>query len=111
MSRTFREGGNMSVLIKGMEMPKDGVYWCEIGVAGEIATITIHGKDRKAFPLIQIPTDVAPVVHGHWERGEDKYFYWYKCSNCGKEVVSKYNNIVLSNYCSHCGAKMDEVAG
>ena len=40
---------SMSILIKGMEMPKDGVYWCEIGVAGEIATITIHGEDRKSF--------------------------------------------------------------
>ena len=46
----------MSVLIKGMEMPKDGAYWCEIGVAGEIATITIHGEDRKWFPLVPIPS-------------------------------------------------------
>ena len=43
------------ILIKGMEMPKDGVYWCEIGVAGEIATITIHGEDRKSFPLVPVP--------------------------------------------------------
>jgi len=45
----------MSVLIKGMEMPKDGVYWCEIGVAGDIATITIHGEERKSFPLVSVP--------------------------------------------------------
>lgn len=45
----------MSVLIEGMEMPKDGVYWCEIGVAGDIATITIHGEDRKSFHLIELP--------------------------------------------------------
>lgn len=45
----------MSVLIKGMEMPKDGVYWCEIGVAGEIAMITIHGEDRKSFHLVPVP--------------------------------------------------------
>lgn len=45
----------MSILIKGMEMPKDGVYWCEIGVAGDIATITIHGEDRKSFSLVSIP--------------------------------------------------------
>ena len=45
----------MSVYIKGMEMPKDGVYWCEIGVTGEIAMITIHGEDRKSFPLIPVP--------------------------------------------------------
>lgn len=45
----------MSILIKGMEMPKDGVYWCEIGVAGEIAMITIHGEDRKSFHLVPVP--------------------------------------------------------
>lgn len=45
----------MSILIKGMEMPQDGVYWCEIGVAGEIATITFHGEDRKSFHLASIP--------------------------------------------------------
>ena len=38
-----------------MEMPKDGVYWCEIGVAGDIATITIHGEERKSFPLFPVP--------------------------------------------------------
>lgn len=46
------------ILILGMEMPKDGVYWCEIGIAGEIATITIHGEDRKSFPLL-------PLQEGH----------------------------------------------
>lgn len=45
---------SMSVLIRDMKMPKDGVYQCEIGVAGEIATITIHGKERKSFPLIPV---------------------------------------------------------
>ena len=45
----------MSIRIKGMEMPQDGVYWCEIGVAGEIATITFHGEDRKSFHLASIP--------------------------------------------------------
>ena len=45
----------MGVYIKGMEMPKDGVYWCEIGVADDIAMITIHGEDRKSFPLVPVP--------------------------------------------------------
>lgn len=38
-----------------MEMPKDGVYWCEIGVADDIAMITIHGEDRKSFHLVPVP--------------------------------------------------------
>lgn len=45
----------MSILIKGMQMPKDGTYWCEIGVAGDIAVITIHGEDRKSFHLVELP--------------------------------------------------------
>lgn len=45
---------SMSVYIKGMEMPKDGVYWCEIGVADDIAMITIHGEDRKSFSLVPV---------------------------------------------------------
>lgn len=53
----------MGVYIKGMEMPKDGVYWCEIGVAGDIATITIHGEERKSFPLV-------PVLEPHGRLGD-----------------------------------------
>jgi len=45
----------LSVLIRGMEMPKDGVYWCEIGIADDIAMITIHGEDRKSFHLVNVP--------------------------------------------------------
>ena len=45
----------MGVYIKGMEMPKDGVYWCEIGVADDIAMITIHGEDSNSFPLVPVP--------------------------------------------------------
>ena len=45
----------MALLIEGMEMPKDGVYWCEIGVADDIAMITIHGEDRKSFHLVPVP--------------------------------------------------------
>lgn len=48
----------MSVIIHGLDMPKDGVYWCEIGIAGKIATITIHGEDRKSFPIV-------PLLEGH----------------------------------------------
>ena len=45
----------MGIYIKDIEMPKDGVYWCEIGVVDDIAMITIHGEERKSFPLIPIP--------------------------------------------------------
>lgn len=43
------------ILIRGMEMPRDGVYWCEISIASDIAIITIHGEDRKSFSLVPLP--------------------------------------------------------
>lgn len=61
-----------------------------------------------------IPTaDVAPVVHGLWEREPASYWRWtpsgavavtrttYRCGLCGRGTAVK------SNYCPNCGAKMD----
>lgn len=57
--------------------------------------------------------DVAPVVHGWWEREPSSYWRWtpsgavavtrttYRCGLCGRGTAVK------SNYCPHCGAKMD----
>ena len=59
----------MGVYIKNMEMPEDGAYWCEIGVAGEIATITIHGEDRKSFRLVPVPP------HGRLIDADELAFY------------------------------------
>lgn len=62
-----------------------------------------------------IAADVAPVVHGRWEK-------FYKtihgvvisedvvCSNCRKEAEILQNGggvLLLSEYCPNCGAKMD----
>lgn len=53
--------------------------------------------------------DVAEVRHGHWElidkhyRAQDGWEYRrYRCSLCHRTTVEP------DNYCSHCGAKMDE---
>ena len=50
--------------------------------------------------LLSIPAaDVAPVLHGRWIGvGYDK------CSVCGGLELGR------TNYCPHCGAKMDEVS-
>lgn len=57
--------------------------------------------------------DVAPVVHGRWEREPASYWRWtpsgavavtrttYRCGLCGRGTAVK------SNYCPNCGAKMD----
>ena len=50
--------------------------------------------------------DVAPIVHGKWKMNSD-YPDTLICSNCD----SKYDVIWMdcgSNYCPHCGAKMEE---
>lgn len=51
--------------------------------------------------------DAEPVTHAHWIGTPN---YW-KCSNCGETYWSMNPNIFAgSNYCPHCGAKMDEVS-
>ena len=57
--------------------------------------------------------DVAPVVHGLWEREPSSSWRWtpsgavavtrttYRCGLCGRGTAVK------SNYCPNCGAKMD----
>lgn len=62
---------------------------------------------------IQPAADVAPVVHGLWEREPSSYWRWtpsgavavtrttYRCGLCGRRTAVK------TNYCPNCGAKMD----
>ena len=53
---------------------------------------------------IQPSADVAPVRHGRWI---NENFYTH-CSACGKMAIyDKYGQEVESDYCPHCGAKMD----
>lgn len=48
------------------------------------------------------PENVAPVVHGRWMKIKPVH---YQCSICGINTGG-----FTSNYCPHCGAKMDFVA-
>ena len=58
--------------------------------------------------------DVAPVVHAHWVSHWENDAYTepgkYRCSACqGESLCDAYRDeIVLSNFCPHCGARMDE---
>lgn len=62
--------------------------------------------DAVIYDLEQEPTvDAEPVKHGHWI-GDF-------CSECGKDALcdcDKYEiyGTIHSDYCPHCGAKMDE---
>ena len=62
-----------------------------------------------------IDNDAEPVVHAHWKTDEED-IYWgnylkkKRCSNCnGRAFCDKETQkFILSKYCPHCGAKMDE---
>ena len=49
----------MSILIKGMEMPKPGAYFCELGVLDEnTAVLTINtpiDESQRSYRLIPVP--------------------------------------------------------
>lgn len=54
--------------------------------------------------------DVTSVVHGKWVRVYEDCDLCHKCSLCGKSaLLDGCENEVLSDFCSHCGAKMDGV--
>lgn len=54
--------------------------------------------------------DVAPVVHAEWKQGGGIHY----CSNCGEGALYRYIGSYspdvyqeLTEYCPHCGAKMN----
>ena len=54
--------------------------------------------------------NVAPVVHGHWDRAVDHFPLW-KCSICGCKVYRHMINdwwYSIIKFCPNCGAEMDE---
>ena len=59
------------------------------------------------WDILDIPTaDVAPVRHRRWVIieilcGGGKERKYFRCSECNKA------NVIRSNYCPNCGARMD----
>ena len=52
----------------------------------------------------QPTTDVAPVRRGRWINES----FYTRCSACGNMAIyDKYGQEFESDYCPHCGAKMD----
>ena len=64
--------------------------------------------DKAKQALASVPAaDVAPVVHGRWERDEDGDWY---CTNCYEVVAiceSGRERTYRKPYCPNCGARMD----
>ena len=60
--------------------------------------------------LYEMPAaDVAPVVHGEWERELDVHDEpFYQCSVCGECFDSNRDSThEVFKYCPDCGARMD----
>lgn len=81
------------------------------------------GIERAESEIECAPTlDAAPVRHGRWiahtmsemtgydpALSGDDPVCTYSCSVCGEECyVSDIGDYILSNYCTNCGARMDE---
>lgn len=56
----------------------------------------------------QSAADVTPVVHGRWEKVKKSNSTWV-CSVCGVKVGAFLAG--CSEYCYHCGSKMDGDGG
>lgn len=76
----------------------------------DYTAISSDADDCKADYLREIiesvpAADVAPVVHGRWERRRN---VWY-CTNCGKGYKITYGAVAanMHNCCPHCGVVMD----
>ena len=107
----------MSVLIKGMKMPKAG-NWKTIRIYydGTCAEPNWQGdcnllKGCEAVPipnngdLIDEQPTINPVKHGKWEKISDRN---YKCSCCNAWwSVDRDSTIRDFKYCPDCGARMD----
>lgn len=59
---------------------------------------------RGIIEAIDREPTIDPIKHGHWTAEEDSYMSWWICSNCNTHEMMK------SDYCPDCGAKMDEAA-
>ena len=57
------------------------------------------------------PADVTEITHGEWMSAPEMWGTFdvrYYCSKCGNHaIINSRERYVLSDYCPHCGAKMD----
>ena len=93
----------MSVLIKGMEMPKS----CAICGFKDGCEFSVPLTERPFdCPLVEVSEDVQPVKHG--KNLKKEYPTLFQCSVCGCEDWDTSEvNYGEYNYCPNCGAKMD----
>ena len=75
-----------------------------------------QGARAMAIVVEQMPpADVAPVKYGEWISAPEMcglFDIRYYCSECCKDaIINNSERYVLSDYCPHCGAIMDNKRG
>lgn len=101
-------------LLKKAIEEKRFVFRIEDLLNGEVIFKTVY-KDLADFIMSAPAADVAPVVHGRWERigirGRKGLPIYPCCSACGivsAAYRSEWEGLRGAwNYCPNCGAKMD----
>lgn len=82
-------------------------------IPGKVETYSQYNEawqdalDRAEGAIGNLPSaDVQPVRHGHWEHDKSGATI---CSVCSKYIFDDgiYHLVWYTNYCPHCGAKMD----
>lgn len=59
--------------------------------------------------FVELPEEVEPVVHAHWEFYMDETGDWWdKCSACGGKLPNEGGYCCGLPRCPECGAHMDE---
>lgn len=82
----------------------------DTAIRAVMAAKWVDGSDgAMAMEIVASPpaADVAPVVHGRWERDADGDWY---CTNCDEVVAiceSGRERTYRKPYCPNCGVKMD----
>lgn len=70
-----------------------------------------------ADEIQDMPTvDAVPVRHAKWipkitKIGEIDWPSGMMCSGCGEDALNAEGTDFLTDFCPHCGARMDEVDG
>ena len=101
----------MSILIKGVEMPKGTNMMLLISPEGEVWEMgDLLGNDKLIAGAKAIPAaDVRPVVRGKWMWFGDCSNEGLYCSVCKNKIHEARNpKKKLSNFCPNCGADMRE---
>ena len=79
-------------------------------------TLDFESGKKVIEHLERMPSaDVVPVEYGEWIGVPEIWGSFdsrYYCSKCGKDaIINNSERYVLSDYCPHCGAIMDNKRG